>query len=555
MKKFLKISACFLAITLAISSVSFAQGLFTADGVSFKNGLIFVSGTTQSANMSIAVSAIKDGGDKKDYLSLFYVDEILSGNDAKYELSFNLKDAPQGQTLTGNYVLYLKCGKESLEIPFKYSDYAAVLKLITESQSADEIYNILQNSNERENLSALGFDMNLYGRLDDKKKGELCNLFFNGGTGSGAKEVSEKFAKSLGTVLVTVKNEQDILSGLEILNPAAGDTYFNSITDDTYKSFVAQCIESDETEADFDKALAAFKRADALYKINTASAGKIFERIKENAEILQITNNSVYIRWTNLSESEAENAAVNLVNAIGRNKVKSTSALIGAMDTASTFESGSSSGGGSSGGSSKGSSAGGNYNLSGTNQIASAQEKFSDLSEAAWAKEAILNLLDKKIISGYEDGTFLPNNLIKREEFTKIIVTAFDIADEGKDVSFSDVNKDEWYYPFIKKAYGAKIIKGISSESFGISSCVTRQDIAVMLSRVLEKYENNLAFTKTYTGFADESEISEYALNGIKKLYCLGVISGYEDGTVKPLENATRAEAAYIINSILKIIK
>ncbi len=166
MKKFLKISACFLAITLAISSVSFAQGLFTADGVSFKNGLIFVSGTTPSANMSIAVSVAKDCDDKKDYLSLFYVDEILSGEDAKYELSFNLKDAPQGQTLTGNYVLYIKCGREGFEIPFKYSDYTAVLKIISESQSADEIYKILQNSDERENLSALGFDMNLY----DKRK-------------------------------------------------------------------------------------------------------------------------------------------------------------------------------------------------------------------------------------------------------------------------------------------------------------------------------------------------------------------------------------------------
>ena len=301
--------------------------------------------------------------------------------------------------------------------------------------------------------------------------------------------------------------------------------------------------------------MAAFKRADALYKINTASAGKIFERIKENAEILQITNNSVYIRWTNLSESEAENAAVNLVNAIGRNKVKSASALIGAMDTASTFESGSSSGGGSSGGSSKGSSAGGNYNLSGTNQIAPAAEKFSDLSEAAWAKEAILNLSDKKIISGYEDGTFLPNNLIKREELTKIIVTAFETEGSDGDINFADINKNEWYYPFVKKAYNAGIVKGMSDETFGTSSYVTRQDIAVMLSRVLEKYGKNLEYTKDYTAFADENEISAYASDGVKTLYKLGVISGYEDGTFKPSGSATRAEVAYMVNSILNILK
>ena len=53
----------------------------------------------------------------------------------------------------------------------------------------------------------------------------------------------------------------------------------------------------------------------------------------------------------------------------------------------------------------------------------------------------------------------------------------------------------------------------------------------------------------------DENEISAYASNGVKTLYKLGVISGYEDGTFKPSGSATRAEVAYMVNSILNILK
>ena len=145
----------------------------------------------------------------------------------------------------------------------------------------------------------------------------------------------------------------------------------------------------------------------------------------------------------------------------------------------------------------------------------------------------------------------MPNNLIKREELTKIIVTAFEIEGSDGDINFADINKNEWYYPFVKKAYNAGIVKGMSDETFGTSSYVTRQDIAVMLSRVLEKYGKNLEYTKDYTAFADENEISAYALDGVKTLYKLGVISGYEDGTFRPDQPITRAEAMTIINRML----
>lgn len=549
MKKIFKISACFLAAVIVLSTAVFAENGFSAGDVSFKDGLIFIGGKTPSANMSIAVSAVKNGGDRENAASLCYVDEILSDENSSYEISFDLKDAPSGETLTGEYVLYLQCGKDGLRIPFKYSDYRAVLSLITSAENADEIYKILQNEDEFESLCTLGFDMELYRKIDTDKRKELCKLFFDGKSGSGAKEVTQKFSQSLAVVLITTKDEQNILSGLKIINPAVGDAYFNDITDEVYKNFAVQCMAQDEIAADFEKVNLSFKKADALCKINTASAGEVFGVIKEKADVLQIADSEIYSKWLNLSENENTAACVKLVNILGKSRAKTASALAYAMEEALKSDSG-----GSSGGSSKGGSSGGSYNLSGTSGIVPQKEKFSDLNSVSWAKDAILSLADKNIVSGYDDGTFLPNNFIKREEFTKIIVTAFDISDAECEISFSDVNENEWYYQFIKRAYGANIIKGISEESFGVSGYITRQDIAVMLSRILEKYGENLKSVREYAVFCDQDEISGYAADGIKKLYCLGIISGYEDGSVRPMGNATRAEAAYMINGILGAI-
>ncbi|UKI35513.1 MAG: hypothetical protein L6V93_15385 [Clostridiales bacterium] len=177
MKKIFKISACFLAAAMVLTSAVCAENSFTASEVSFKNGLIFISGTTPSANMSVAVSAVKNGADKGDVSALCYVDEILSDGSAKYEISFNLKDAPIGETLTGDYVLLCKVRrKKSAQLPFKYSDYTAVLNLIINAESEDEIKNILANKDETDSLKALGLDMDLYNLLDDSGK-IFCAVF------------------------------------------------------------------------------------------------------------------------------------------------------------------------------------------------------------------------------------------------------------------------------------------------------------------------------------------------------------------------------------------
>ena len=85
--------------------------------------------------------------------------------------------------------------------------------------------------------------------------------------------------------------------------------------------------------------------------------------------------------------------------------------------------------------------------------------------------------------------------------------------------------------------------------SFAPDNPVTRQDAAVMIARLCEK--KGIALSgKGAT--ADSDKIASYALESVEKLVGAGIISGFEDGSFRPAENLTRAQAAKLICVLLE---
>ena len=81
-------------------------------------------------------------------------------------------------------------------------------------------------------------------------------------------------------------------------------------------------------------------------------------------------------------------------------------------------------------------------------------------------------------------------------------------------------------------------------------SKITRQDMAVILCRALEKKNINLIAGEVV--FSDESEISEYAKPAVVKLASSGILKGMSDGSFAPIGVLTRAQAAKAIDEALK---
>lgn len=179
---------------------------------------------------------------------------------------------------------------------------------------------------------------------------------------------------------------------------------------------------------------------------------------------------------------------------------------------------------------------------------------FADAGNAEWAWTAMQDLLDKKILSGYGDNTLRPNQTITREEFIKLLVSAYYGVNAGAAANFTDVAKDAWYYEYVATAELKGITVGKDDGTFGIGEEITRQDMAVMICNCLNNL-GGIALSADEERFGDDATISDYAKEKVYGLKNLGVISGYESGDFAPLGSATRAEAAQMIYNLFAVTK
>lgn len=170
---------------------------------------------------------------------------------------------------------------------------------------------------------------------------------------------------------------------------------------------------------------------------------------------------------------------------------------------------------------------------------------FGDLSQAEWARNAIEKMFKRGIVSGYEDGSYRPNNIITRNEVLSILMRAFDLMDEDAVYDFTDGDPLAWYAKAVASAKKRGIITGYNDGSFGDGAPVTRQDMAVFVYRMggFERSEGN--------SFTDGDDIADYAQEAVDSLAAAGIINGMGDGTFAPNEPATRAQFTKIICDIM----
>ena len=220
-----------------------------------------------------------------------------------------------------------------------------------------------------------------------------------------------------------------------------------------------------------------------------------------------------------------------------------------------------SSGGGSTGGGGGGSNSKGTYTSSGissvqigstgTNQTAiPINIRFEDLTSVEWAYRDISELFDKGIVNGVSEHLFRPNNQVKREEFVKMIVCAMGLQnEEAQSAGFADVNSDAWFEPYVNIAKKFGISNGTGDGNFGAGVGISRQDMAVMIYNAM-KLRGYVASGQVNT-FADKSSCGDYANEAIAELCNIGIINGVGDNMFDPNGEATRAQAAVIINRAL----
>ncbi len=170
---------------------------------------------------------------------------------------------------------------------------------------------------------------------------------------------------------------------------------------------------------------------------------------------------------------------------------------------------------------------------------------FSDISDH-WAKSYIEKAVQKGFVKGYPDGTFLPEKAVSRAEFIKMVNSA--IGNTGKaSINFTDVPSNEWFYSDICKAVSASYVSGYTDGSFLPNASISRQEAAVIISRIIPGDSKSANLSK----YKDYSSISDWAKDSLSVVCGNGYMGAYDDGLLHPADKLTRAQTAKIICEIL----
>ena len=314
-----------------------------------------------------------------------------------------------------------------------------------------------------------------------------------------------------------------------------------------------------------------------FYKNNSAAVAKIYAKYKDKGETVEKLKKSlreaIAVTEVNLSDSENVLAAVKrypdifnvsfdgdfkkvseaqMAKALYNKDFVTADSVTEAFNQRLAYllsdtKTPSSPGGGGGGGASGGAAVSPGTVPSEVMEQLGEKNMFSDIDECPWAREYIEGVSNRQIMIG-DGGLFRPNENLKREELVKIIVLARDLKDSEKVKTFDDVSENDWFYGYVQTAVSAGIVNGVSEYVFGAGADVTRQEAAAMLYRAFKSDGTDEAESLE---FSDGELVSEYARSAVSWFAQNGIISGFPDGTFRPHDNLTRAQAAKIIYELI----
>ena len=178
---------------------------------------------------------------------------------------------------------------------------------------------------------------------------------------------------------------------------------------------------------------------------------------------------------------------------------------------------------------------------------------YSDVNQSAWYASYVNKISELNAFSGYEDGTFRPDNQITQEEFIKTVVCL--ICGELNESNAPTVKNtwnskwSSWAIPYLDKAFELGLITEQDTMFKLVGIPCNRGEMAKVITRAVEYLkEDSVADTSTYiTKLKDYNRMKEEYKPYVLQAYAKGILSGYDDGTFRDDGLLTRAEASSVL--------
>lgn len=440
----------------------------------------------------------------------------------------------------GEYSVYIKSAEGIAINKVSYVNYEAVKSFFDkfEDETADM-------KSEFISLAEIaGMDISLFKQLSESRQLEIVQSFKTI-VGDDAKEafneLKSMFASQMLLKAFAGQDKDFVKECIEVYGEQTDvfPTIYSKLGSETNK-VMAQVLGKCENEEELKKEILYYS---TVYGANIQQTWKqLKDYIEANTDVFENTSGYGDAVWNKLIEELPIDEATDIADSLKEIKKKQSS----------------SSGGGG------GSSSGGGKVSANVMQVPAVQPQaptptakpeattektsvFPDVQGGHWACEAVEFLSGKGVVSGFNDGTFKPDDKITREQAVVIFVNAFFKLEEGTP-TFTDVKEGDWFGSYLATAEKNGIVTGYDGK-FGVGENIKRQDFALMLYRIL--LSEGEEFKGTAVEFEDNTIIADYATEAVDALSAMGYVSG-KDGKFAPLDGITRAEATQMVYNVLK---
>ena len=172
---------------------------------------------------------------------------------------------------------------------------------------------------------------------------------------------------------------------------------------------------------------------------------------------------------------------------------------------------------------------------------------FQDVRPGSWYDSSVDYVYSHSLFSGTSNSTFSPKANMTRGMFVTVLYRMSQPDASDTSTRFSDVSSSAYYAAPVRWASDNGIVYGVSDTRFSPNASVTREQICTMLVRYCAYAGVSLTAAGPVYDFDDVETVSSYARDSVAVCLYSGLITGFDDGTLRPGATATRAQVSSVI--------
>ena len=177
---------------------------------------------------------------------------------------------------------------------------------------------------------------------------------------------------------------------------------------------------------------------------------------------------------------------------------------------------------------------------------------FIDISQTDWFCEGVKFVYENGLMFGTSEAYFSPYEDVSRAMIVTVLWRLEGKPEANEDNIFADITGDDYYYTAVLWANENGIAVGYENGVFMPNAAVTREQMAAILYRYAQYKGSPVSSINNLNGFSDKEQISDYAVNAVDWAVENGIMNGSGDGKIDPKGNATRAQVSVILKNMIK---